>query len=65
MLYVADFGATVRTVAQGPGSDMVVGTRWKGKDAPSALVADASARREAIGDRVIPAFRRLADIAAT
>ena len=57
----SEMEAQVRMARDSGAIGFLIGrTLWSG-----ALVADASARREAIGDRVIPAFRRLADIAAT
>jgi sugar lactone lactonase YvrE len=54
VLYVGDFGATIRRVAPGAGGEMVVGTRWKGAEAPRALVADASGNLLGIiGNRIV------------
>jgi hypothetical protein len=53
-LYVGDFGATVRTATPGTDGTMVLGTRWKGAEAPRALALDAAGNLVGIiGNRIV------------
>jgi hypothetical protein len=57
VLYVGDFGATVRTVTFGTGTEAVLGTRWRDAsvlDGPEAMVADKAGNVIAIlGKRIV------------
>lgn len=54
VLYVGDFGASVRTVTPGTGGTMTVGTRWRGQEAPRALALDGAGNLVGIiGNRIV------------
>jgi hypothetical protein len=53
-VYIGSFGGSVRKAVPGAGADMMLGTVWKGREAPRALAADASGNLVGIlGTRIV------------